>query len=69
MSAGTILARAARRMWLIWMPVIFAVLAVSVMTASMENGLSVLAIMVAGGLVIMSLGDWFSAELAANRAS
>ncbi|GGL83273.1 hypothetical protein [Glutamicibacter protophormiae] len=69
MSAGTIIARATRRMWLIWMPAIFAVLAVAVMTASMQNGLSVLAIMVAGGLVLMSLGDWFSAELAANRAS
>ncbi|WP_461634982.1 hypothetical protein [Glutamicibacter soli] len=69
MRAGTILARAARRMWLIWMPTIFAVLAISVLTASMENGLSLLAIMVAGALVIMSLGDWFSAELAADRAS
>ena len=69
MSAGTIIAHAARRMWLTWMPTIFAVLAISVLTASMENGLSLLAIMVAGGLVLMSLGDWFSAELAADRAS
>ncbi|RKS16713.1 hypothetical protein DFO58_3270 [Arthrobacter sp. AG1021] len=69
MSAGTILARAARRLWLVWMPVIFATLAISVLTASQQTGVSLLAIMVAGALVIMSLGDWFSAELAANRAS
>lgn len=66
--AQAILAMAERRMWRLYTPLVALALGVSLATSHLPNGVSVLALFLAGGLVMLALLDWFGSEREASRA-
>lgn len=63
-----ILRLAARRLWVLWAPIVAVFLVAFSLTAPLDNGLSGLLALVSGCLVLAACADWLGAEMAATHA-